>query len=113
MRKLIRPALFALALLPLAGTALAQTQTTFRTVPIPADPKVAPKAVIGQGVFPTVLLNGKPFKMAAGAKIFGANNLIVLHANLPVGAVVRYALNPNGEVRTIWILTDAEKARNP
>ena len=63
---------------------------------------------------PEVALNGKPARLAASARIFGADNLIKVPASI-AGAklVVNYTLDTQGFVREVWILTPGEAAKKP
>jgi len=83
-------------------------QTTNRTQPFPADLTQAPKARIQPDVFPMIKLNGYSARLTAGARIYGPDNLLVLPANIPAGALVRYQLDQNGDVKIVWILTEEE-----
>ena len=48
------------------------------------------------------------------ARIRGLNNLLVMSgALMGQRAVVNYALDPLGLVQDVWILTDAERAKQP
>jgi hypothetical protein len=96
----------ALALpLVLVGTTAQAQQTVNRSVPIPAD---ALKGVISSDVFPLIRINGIQLRLTAGGRIYGANNLLVLPANIPNGAKVAFIRDTNGDVKTVWILTEAE-----
>ena len=75
IRILVASLLFACA----AGSAQAQLRT------IPADAKRATMSHV-QGM--TVEMDGKRTELAAGAQIRDANNMIVLPAALPPGALV-------------------------
>jgi hypothetical protein len=63
---------------------------------------------------PEVLLNGKPARLAPGARIRNPLNMIQLSGSL-LGQqlTVNYTLDAAGSVRDVWILTDAERARAP
>ena len=63
---------------------------------------------------PEALLNGKAVRLAPGARIRNASNMIQLSGSL-VGQklVVNYSLDPAGELRDVWILTAAEQASKP
>jgi hypothetical protein len=63
---------------------------------------------------PEVLLNGQPARLAPGARIRNAQNLIQVSGSL-LGQklVVNYAMDGFGLVHDVWILTDAEAARLP
>jgi hypothetical protein len=68
--------------------------------------------VVGQP--PDVLLNGKPARLAPGARIRNPTNMIQLSGSL-LGQrlTVNYTLDTSGSVRDVWILTDAERAKSP
>jgi hypothetical protein len=92
---------FALAL-PL----VAQAQRTFTA-----------KALRGEVVFgtpPEIKLNGKPARLAPGARIRDENNMLHLPASL-VGKkfVVNYTTEFEGMLLEVWILSPAEAARKP
>ena len=60
------------------------------------------------------LLNGQPARLAPGARIRGLNNLLVMSGALAgQRAVVNYTLDPLGLVLDVWILTDAERKKQP
>ncbi len=63
---------------------------------------------------PGALLNGKAVRLAPGARIRNASNMIQLSGSL-VGQklVVNYTLDPAGDLRDVWILTAAEQASKP
>ena len=90
----------------LALPAAAQTQRQFTS-----------KALRGEVVFgtpPEVTLNGKPARLAPGARVRDANNLIQLPATLAGRkAVVNYTLELEGQLLDVWILTAQEAAKQP
>lgn len=63
---------------------------------------------------PQALLNGKPVRLSPGARIRNPQNMVQLSGSL-LGQklAVNYTLDPAGELRDVWILTDAELARKP
>ena len=63
---------------------------------------------------PQALLNGKPVRLSPGARIRNLQNMVQLSGSL-LGQklVVNYTLDPAGELRDVWILTEAELARKP
>ena len=89
-------------LLALPGFAFAQ----FRT--IPADAKRGEIRSLGQM---DVAINGKPMRLAPGAQVRDASNMIVLPTTLPAGAKVKYLLDPQNLVYRVWILSPQEIAR--
>ncbi len=75
------------------------------------------KALRGDLVFgtpPQVTLNGKPARLAPGARIRDQNNRLLMPATLVGGkAVVNYTTELEGMVLDVWLLTPAELARKP
>jgi len=64
---------------------------------------------------PELLLNQKTAaRLAPGARIRGADNMLVLSGAL-VGRklMVHYTLDPSGNLLDVWVLTAAEFARKP
>ena len=63
---------------------------------------------------PEARLNGKPIRLAPGARIRNTQNMIQLSGSL-VGQTlaVNYSLDGAGELRDVWILTEAELSRKP
>ena len=63
---------------------------------------------------PEALLNGKPVRLAPGARIRNPQNMIQLSGSL-LGQklAVNYTLEPMGLVREVWILSEAELAKKP
>jgi hypothetical protein len=61
-----------------------------------------------------VLVNGEPARLAPAARIRGLNNMIVMSgALMGQRAVVNYVLDSPGLVQDVWILTDAERRKQP
>ncbi|MGH8696912.1 MAG: hypothetical protein ACREVS_10570 [Burkholderiales bacterium] len=90
--------------LALAGAAAAQT-AVLRT--LPEDAKRGTLSHVRENL---VTLDGKQIKLAPGAQIRGANNLIVQPAALPKDSLVKYQLNGSGELFRAWVLTAQETA---
>ena len=63
---------------------------------------------------PDIALNGKPARLAPGARIRGLDNMLQMPGAL-VGMkfVVNYTFEPNGLVHEVWLLTPAESAQQP
>lgn len=74
---------------------------------IPAD---APKGRFTALQLPLVSIDGKQFRLAPGARIFNANNLTVTPNLVAAGTPVRYELDAQGQVRTVWIVGAAAGA---
>jgi hypothetical protein len=63
---------------------------------------------------PEVSLNGKPARLAPGARIRDENNMLHLPATLSGRKlVVFYTFEPGGEILDVWILNAEERARKP
>lgn len=106
-----RCASLALVAVLLAGVAAAPPAVAQMQRPFPAT------ALRGDMRFeqpPQVLLNGQPARLAPGARIRGADNLLKLSGALAGQAhTVHYTVDPYGLVLDVWLLTDAERARQP
>ena len=105
MRCHLRSPLFALALCAIA--VLASAQTIVRAFPPKAE-----RGVMQITQPPEMLLNDKPDRLSPGARIHGANNMLLLSGML-IGqkTVVNFVREPMGEVHEVWILTEAEAAQ--
>jgi len=72
------------------------------------------KALRGEIVFgtpPEVKLNGKPARLAPGARIRDQNNLLLMSGALVGGkAVVNYTTELEGMLLDVWILSSADAA---
>jgi len=90
--------------LALAGAAVAQT-TVFRT--LPQDARSGYLSHVRENL---VNLDGRQMRLAPGAQIRGANNLIVVPTALPKDSLVKYQLNGSGELFRAWVLTAEETA---
>jgi hypothetical protein len=99
--------LFLLAF-ALSATALLASAQVANVRPFP--PK-AERGVMQITQPPLLLLNDKVDRLSPGARIRGANNMLVLSGAL-IGQtlVINYVREPNGQVHEVWILTEAEAA---
>lgn len=91
---------------------------TAYAAPLRVIPPQARSASMSAPYSDRLALNGKPYRLAAGAQIRDARNFIVqpMHLqNLPEALNVRYLLDATGDVYRIWILTSEEngQAVNP
>jgi hypothetical protein len=93
-----------LAVLMVAAAAQAQMPARM----IPPD---APRGTFTAGPLPTVTIDGKPMRLAPGARILNQDNLTVTPNLVPANALVRYRLDQQGKIRTVWILTPEEARR--
>jgi hypothetical protein len=90
------------ALSTFSTTALAQ----FSTRPFPPNTLRGAMVVINP---PDLVMNGKAERLSPGARIRGANNMLVMSGSI-VGQnlLVNFVREPNGMVHEVWILTEAE-----
>jgi hypothetical protein len=58
-----------------------------------------------------VSINGVAVRLAPGAQIRDQDNRLMLPTAIPVGAQVKYLLDPDGRVRQVWVLTPDEAKR--
>ena len=60
----------------------------------------------------TVLIDGRPMRLAPGATIRNQQNLIIVPASLPPeGSRVEYTLDADGAIFRAWLVTDEETTR--
>ncbi len=106
-RPAVRRAAFALALgLALAGGARAQMQRPF--------PPTALRGTLVVGQTPEIAVNGRPARLAPGARIRNPGNTVELPASLMGQRLaVHYTVDTDGNVRDVWILSPEELARRP
>lgn len=63
---------------------------------------------------PDIRLNGRPARLAPGARIRGQNNLLLLSgALIEQRLLAHYTLDPHGLVLDVWLLTPEEASRAP
>lgn len=77
-------------------------------------PATALRGVVVFGSPPQVTLNGSSSQLAPGARVRDGRDMQVLSGEL-VGqkAVVHYTTDLMGQPHQVWILTDAERAKQP
>jgi len=95
-------ALFVLLLASLALPAVAQMRT------IPQDARVAEIRHVQANI---IELNGVQVPLAPGAQIRDTSNRIIMPVAVPAGALVKFRLNNNGQVRDVWILSREEATK--
>ncbi len=106
---------------PFLGGALALAFAPFLLLPADAPAQVPRRfpanALRGELVVtlpPEVLLNGQSARLAPGARIRGADNLIVVSGAIAGRKLlVHYTLDGLGNMHEVWVLTPAEAARQP
>jgi hypothetical protein len=63
---------------------------------------------------PELLLNGRPARLSPGVRIRGENNLLMVSGALvDQRLLVHYTVDLSGLIGEIWVLTAAERARQP
>ena len=105
---MLRCALFAAALActVLATPAAAQAPRNF--------PATALRGELVVTAPPEVLLNKRPARLAPGARIRGADNMLLMSgAAVNQRLLVHYTLDLQGQMLEVWVLTPAEAARKP
>ncbi len=74
-------------------------------------PQKALRGDVSIGVAPEIMLNGKPARLAPGARIHDANNMSVVPGALLGGRyLVHYTVDTSGLVKDVWILRPGEAA---
>ena len=73
-------------------------------------PETAQAGKLRIDVFPAARLDGAPVTLSPGARIRDHNNVIRLPVEITGERKVAYVRGTMGEVRDIWLLTDAEYA---
>ena len=92
----------ACALLLLSGSAMAQL--TVRPFP-PAAQRGAMQITNP----PDLILNGQAERLSPGARIRGANNMLVMSGALSgLNLLVNFVREPSGLIHEVWILNEAE-----
>ncbi|MEO8525665.1 MAG: hypothetical protein ABI460_13155 [Caldimonas sp.] len=103
---MLRRALAFAAACLLALPAGAQVQRNF--------PPTALRGAIVFAVAPEILLNGRPARLAPGARIRDVNNMMVVPSAVFGGPfLVHYTADSYGLVKDVWILTVYEAANKP
>jgi hypothetical protein len=106
---LLLAAATSLASLP----ALAQSQAAGDTLPGRQFPKAVLRGDMVVLTPPEITMDGKPERLSPGARIRGADNLLVLSGALAnQKLVVNYLREPAGQVHQVWILTEDEARLN-
>lgn len=58
---------------------------------------------------PVVNIDGKDYRLAPGARIYNANHLTVTPNQVPKDAAVKYLLNSDGQIQTVWLQSEAPR----
>jgi len=95
--------------LVLAGALIAAPAQAQRNFPAQA---LRGELVIEQP--PAAQLDGRPARLAPGARIRGEDNLLQMSGALAGRKlVVHYTRDEHGLIKDVWVLTPAERARQP
>ena len=105
----------------LSGLALAAAAATTLLASTPTTaqvhrnfPQNALRGVVTFGTPPDAQLNGKPARLAPGARIHGLDNMLLMSGNL-IGSkfTVDYTLESSGLLYEVWLLRADEAAVQP
>jgi hypothetical protein len=103
---MLRCALIAVLAAACSLPVAAQAQRNF--------PATALRGEIGIMQPPELLLNGKPARLAPGARIRGADNMLLMSGALAgQRAVVHFTLDIHGQLLDVWLLTPQERDKKP
>jgi len=75
---------------------------------------IDPQALAGRLIvtqFPRAQLDGREIMLAPGVRIRSTDNMLRLPGSLTGEQMVRYRLDPGGQVIEVWLLTDEEAAQ--
>ncbi len=99
----------AAAIYPLVAVFLIALTSAHAQIGVRQFPPTAKRGVMTVTAPPEVLINGGVMRLSPGVRIRGPNNLMVMSAAL-IGQqyAVSYLVEPQGLVREIWILSQAE-----
>ena len=106
----------ALSAVLIAAAALSSADVAAQANPNPnrVFPVTALRGEIVVGQPPALLLDGRPARLAPGARVRGPDNMLLLQGQLAgLRATVHYTTDLGGEVLDVWLLTPAELARRP
>jgi hypothetical protein len=59
----------------------------------------------------TISIDGSERRLAPGAQIRDASNLVIVPSAIPAGALAKYRVDADGLVRQVWLLTPQEAAQ--
>lgn len=104
-----RRAVAALLALPLALVALAPAHRAQAQL-LRSFPENARPGRLEMRIFPEAVLDGKPVRLAAGARIYDTDNRIVMPASLSGTHEVLVDEDASGSIARIWLPTSEELA---
>jgi hypothetical protein len=86
----------------LAGGAAAQLRTL---------PRDAERGEVRHVQGMTIAIDGNERRLAPGAQIRDASNLVIVPSAIPAGSLAKYVTDAEGMVRQVWLLTPQEAAQ--
>ena len=102
----VRAAAIAVMLAAASGLTMAQVQRNF--------PQTALRGALVIGNPPEATLNGDPARLAPGARIRTADNMLAMSGSLTGSRLlVHYTLDTLGLIKDVWILSPDEAAKRP
>ena len=60
--------------------------------------------VMTAGALPEVTIDGKPMRLAPGARIYNSSNLTITPSQVPANSRIRYKTDATGLVSQVWLL---------
>jgi hypothetical protein len=85
-----------------AGGAFAQLRTL---------PRDAERGEVRHVQGMTIAIDGTERRLAPGAQIRDASNLVIVPTAIPAGSLAKYLTDSEGMVRQVWLLTPQEAAQ--
>lgn len=100
----------ALALIAAGVAALVVTIAAFAQTPfaIPAD---ARSGRMTSHQLPLVTIDGRDYRLAPGARIFSRNHLTVTPNLVAADSPVKFVLNRDGQIQTVWLIDAKELSK--
>ena len=104
-------ALCATAAVVFAILSYFSTPTTAQAQPLRSIPASAVPGKLEPKAFPEALLDGRPVRLSAAARIHDRDNRIVMPASLAGARLdVLYTIGSNGQIDRVWLPSEAELA---
>lgn len=100
---------FTAAIVTFAASLLLVVATASAQMAVRQFPPTVKRGVMTVTAPPAIMINGSAMRLSPGVRIRGPNNMLVMSGAL-IGHqyAVSYLLEPQGMVREIWILSQAE-----
>ena len=75
---------------------------------IPADARAGR---MSSQQLPVVNINGRDYRLAPGARIYNRNHLTLTPNLVPANSPVRFVLNGDGQIQTVWLIDSEDLPR--